>query len=301
MEYFKSNGKLLLTGEYLVLKGAQSLALPLKYGQTMQVSDSHRSSIEWSSCSLDGQIWFEAMWDTQSGTIRCSQTEIGERLGQLLTLAFEHADKSLGSQGYKVETKLEFERSWGWGSSSTLIDLIAQWLDIDPFYLAKKSFGGSGYDIACARSSGPILYDLKDKKPSYRRVTFDPSFKDQIYFVHLGIKRDTRKALAEFDHSKTYHKEVELLNEFTTSLLSDISYEDFCTTIVDHEELISEILKKERIGLTLFGDFQGVTKSLGGWGGDFIMATSKESREYVIDYFKQKGYSTIFHYSEIVL
>jgi len=33
MASFYSNGKLLITGEYLVLDGAKALALPTKYGQ----------------------------------------------------------------------------------------------------------------------------------------------------------------------------------------------------------------------------------------------------------------------------
>ena len=34
---FRSNGKFMLTGEYLVLKGATALALPLKLGQSLDV------------------------------------------------------------------------------------------------------------------------------------------------------------------------------------------------------------------------------------------------------------------------
>ena len=37
MNTYRANGKLLLTGEYLVLKGALALALPTKLGQTMTV------------------------------------------------------------------------------------------------------------------------------------------------------------------------------------------------------------------------------------------------------------------------
>ena len=37
MSRFYSHGKFLLTGEYLVLKGALALALPLKLGQSMTV------------------------------------------------------------------------------------------------------------------------------------------------------------------------------------------------------------------------------------------------------------------------
>ena len=37
MSRYSSHGKFLLTGEYLVLKGALALALPLKLGQSMTV------------------------------------------------------------------------------------------------------------------------------------------------------------------------------------------------------------------------------------------------------------------------
>ena len=46
---FKSNGKFLLTGEYLVLKGATALALPLKKGQSLDVEilDGNEGLIHW--------------------------------------------------------------------------------------------------------------------------------------------------------------------------------------------------------------------------------------------------------------
>ena len=36
---FYSNGKLLMTGEYFVLNGALSLALPTVYGQYLEIND----------------------------------------------------------------------------------------------------------------------------------------------------------------------------------------------------------------------------------------------------------------------
>ena len=36
---FYSNGKLLITGEYVVLDGAKALALPTKFGQSLLVKD----------------------------------------------------------------------------------------------------------------------------------------------------------------------------------------------------------------------------------------------------------------------
>ena len=51
---------------------------------------------------------------------------------------------------------------------------------------------------------------------------------------------------------------------------------------------MSEVLELSTIKEAVFEDFNGVLKSLGAWGGDFIMAFSKENPT---DYFKQKGYS----------
>jgi hypothetical protein len=66
-----------------------------------------------------------------------------------------------GSMGYNITTHLNFLKM-GTGNSSTLINNIAQWLQIDAFTLLNNSFGGSGYDIACAQNN-PILYHLKGK------------------------------------------------------------------------------------------------------------------------------------------
>jgi mevalonate kinase len=56
---FYSNGKLLITGEYLVLDGAKSLALPTKYGQYLKVSSGKLGQIHWTSFDNDNSIWFE--------------------------------------------------------------------------------------------------------------------------------------------------------------------------------------------------------------------------------------------------
>ena len=48
----------------------------------------------------------------------------------------------------------------------------------------------------------------------------------------------------------------------------------------------------------LFSDFPGGIKSLGAWGGDFILATgTKETMEY----FKEKGYATVISFQDMVL
>src|SRR6478609_1919746 len=56
---FYSNGKLLITGEYLVLNGAKALALPTKFGQSLEVSTIVEKKILWRSLDSDKSIWFE--------------------------------------------------------------------------------------------------------------------------------------------------------------------------------------------------------------------------------------------------
>ena len=56
---FYSNGKLLITGEYLVLDGAKALALPTKFGQNLVVEKSNTHQIKWTSYDADKSIWFD--------------------------------------------------------------------------------------------------------------------------------------------------------------------------------------------------------------------------------------------------
>ena len=56
---FYSNGKLLITGEYVVLDGAKALAVPTKFGQYLEVKPSEKKSIYWKSFDSNNQIWFE--------------------------------------------------------------------------------------------------------------------------------------------------------------------------------------------------------------------------------------------------
>jgi len=57
-EYY-SNGKLLITGEYLVLDGATAFALPTKFGQSLNIEEGANAIIEWKSFDSDGSVWFE--------------------------------------------------------------------------------------------------------------------------------------------------------------------------------------------------------------------------------------------------
>ena len=57
-EYY-SNGKLLLTGEYVVLDGYEGLALPTIYGQKLLVKTTAEKIINWTSYDYNNSVWFK--------------------------------------------------------------------------------------------------------------------------------------------------------------------------------------------------------------------------------------------------
>ena len=199
----------------------------------------------------------------------------------------------------EITTALNFPRDWGLGTSSTLINNIAQWANIDAYTLLWNAFSGSGYDIACAQHNGPITYQLKDSKPVVHTVDFNPSFKNNLFFIHLNQKQDSRDGIA---HYRSQEKEVNLfstlsqINSITQRILSCSRVGQFEKLIKKHENIISQILGVPTVKEQLFPDYKGAIKSLGAWGGDFILATGNKSTP---DYFKEKGYATIIPYSKM--
>ncbi|HOD11363.1 MAG TPA: GYDIA family GHMP kinase, partial [Flavobacterium sp.] len=203
------------------------------------------------------------------------------------------------SNGYKITTELSFPKNWGLGTSSTLINNIAQWLEIDAFKLLQNSFGGSGYDIACAQNNSAILYQLVNELPKVTTVDFKPNFSQNIYFVYLNKKQNSREAIAAYYNKQgNIHKTIPFFNSITETIISTNDAKTFAHQLEKHEIEMSQVLELSTIKETIFYDFNGVLKSLGAWGGDFIMAFSKENPT---DYFKQKGFETVIPYDEMIL
>ena len=73
---------------------------------------------------------------------------------------------------------------------------------------------------------------------------------------------------------------------------------EFEDLIKEHENIIASIIELPKVKDLLFSDYFGEIKSLGAWGGDFILATGTSETP---SYFKKKGYQTILSYSEMVL
>ncbi|WP_284652788.1 GYDIA family GHMP kinase [Flavobacterium terrisoli] len=300
---FYSNGKLLITGEYVVLDGAKAFALPTKYGQSLTIEEADKGIIQWTSYDSNKSIWFENSIPFAS-IIRKERFDdaksIKNTLIEILHEAYlMNSDFIANGKGYKIRTELTFPKLWGLGTSSTLINNIAQWLQIDAFELLKRSFGGSGYDIACAQNNGAVIYQLVDDKPIIEPIDFHPDFTDKIFFVYLNKKQNSKSAIASYYSNQVdIRKTIPVINEITKTVVEAKDPKTFALALAQHEIEMSNILELATVKETYFEDFDGVIKSLGAWGGDFVLSISKENPT---DYFRKRGFDTVIPYHEMIL
>ncbi len=299
---FRSNGKLLLTGEYAVLDGALSLAVPTLFGQNLKFLENDSGQIHWKSLDHNNQLWYEKQFPIEvlSDNSNNKDDEIGLMLLKILSQAKNLNPKFLeGQKGYELITQVDFPRNWGLGTSSTLINNIAQWAQVDAFDLLKGSMAGSGYDIACAQHSTPILYQIENSKPRVTPVDFAPAFHNNLFFVFLNKKQNSREAISYYEQREFNKSEfIGRISEITEKMIKCKELEEFRTLLETHESILSKTLGLDTVKSTLFPDFPGAIKSLGAWGGDFVLAAGDGDSP---EYFKRKGYTTVFTFNEIVL
>tara|TARA_A100001011_G_scaffold235025_1_gene243085 strand:- start:6591 stop:7490 length:900 start_codon:yes stop_codon:yes gene_type:complete len=296
---FYAKGKLLLTAEYAVLGGAKALALPTKLGQSLEITQTTSGIITWKSVDANGQLWYENSFDKKTFAPQQQNDAIGQRLQQLFLVINEVNPTLLAdTDGLFFVSSLEFNRSWGLGSSSTLVSLLAQWSEVNPYVLLQKVFGGSGYDIACATADGALLYERTNAiHPTITAVDFNPCFKDQLFFVHLNQKQDSQQAVVAFDNGVLTQQKMKIINGLTQSFLSNLILMDFQELMTQHEAIIASLINATPIQKLLFNDYPGTIKSLGAWGGDFILACGAANTP---DYFAHKGYKTCLTYQSLV-
>ena len=302
MKKFYSNGKLLITGEYVVLDGALAFALPTKFGQSLIVSENENQVISWKSYDFDSSCWFETdiAFDEVINYSGGESESIKNTLIKILHEAHKlNSDLLLNLKGASVITNLTFPRQWGLGTSSTLINNIAQWFLVDAFILLQNSFGGSGYDVACAQSNTPIMYHIQNNVPVITPLFFNSEFTKNCYFVYLNQKQNSKTAIDNYRKNvQNDARIIDQISNYSSIISSTTDVTIFENTLQLHENAISLMLKQPTIKQLLFSDFNGTIKSLGAWGGDFIMVLSPVNPK---SYFEQKGYSTVISFSEMIL
>ncbi len=303
MLHFYAHGKLLITGEYAVLDGALALAVPTKKGQHLYVKPGDHKGIKWQSYDVTNEIWFETnlTYPEIRDTNISNPEDPKQRLLQLLQAAKSLNPQFLSEESnLQISTHLEFDRKWGLGSSSTLVYMLAQWANISSYKLLELTFEGSGYDLACAGSETAILYQKNLEEPTVYNTTFNPPFSDRLFFVYLNKKQNSRDAIQNYRSQPKTGLEIlkTKISGISETLLTCDDYNSFCLLLDTHEQLIARVLNSSPIKQKLFKNYPGSIKSLGGWGGDFILATGgKEEQEY----FKKKGYNILVPFDEMVL
>ncbi len=301
---YQAHGKLLLTGEYFVLDGALALAVPTKKGQIFNVNPFHAEPdiLFWESINEKGEIWFEG-WFSLSNLqwIEGSNEQVGRQLESLLQAALAIKSLKFPEQSIIVQTRVTFPLEWGLGSSSTMISFLGKWLGIDPYKLLQKGFGGSGYDVACAESEGAIIYQLTDEKPVSKRVDFYPDFHQNLYFVHLGKKQSSREGIRRYRKMTVVSPEaLRKVSGLTQQFLNARNLPDFQEVMKKHETFIGQQLSLPVIQES-FPNFPGQLKSLGAWGGDFMLAASDRPFEEIANYFQAHGLNVVVPYKEMIL
>ena len=338
MSRYYSHGKFLLTGEYLVLKGALALALPLKLGQSLSVETFpetspneiiassetfQETSLQWNAHKPEGP-WFSVTINPKTlEIIDCNDQHKAEKLAQILKAIQQLNPKAFVGNNLKFTTRLDFDPNWGLGSSSTLIANLARWADVNPYELLKLTFGGSGYDIACATTEGPIYYQLVDREtasmdcfvprndakrlsvltPNVQPIDFQPSFADHLFFIYQGQKQSSSKEIKAFLEKANpidLQKDIDAVSEISRAVPKCQNLDEFGLLMQCHERIISRCIGQEPVQKR-FPDFEGTLKSLGAWGGDFILAATEWAENQVKEYFKGKGLEVVFGYKEIVL
>jgi len=300
----RAHGKLLLTGEYFVLDGAKALATPVRYGQSLRVeAGKEPGHLSWTSKNHDGTVWFLAEYEMPSlSPLTFTDKKVADRLAALLkSCRRQNLGFLAGNEGFKVLTQNDFPREWGLGTSSTLIAALAKWAGVNPYEVLFDTLGGSGYDIACAYSEGPILYRLDGQTPEVQPANFQPPFADSLFFVYLGKKQDSRIGILRYrERAKDNTALIAEISRLTERFLAAKNLPELNIIIREHESLISRALDLPRAKDLYFNDFWGEIKSLGAWGGDFVLATSDRSEAETQAYFLEKGFETFSSWQSMI-
>ncbi len=294
-----SHGKLLLTSEYVVLDGALALAVPTKWGQEFFVEETlDKKSIVYWTALHQGQPWLKVTIDYgKKSVLSTNIPDSSEFILKVLMKVKELSNTQLQEDiSYSITTDLQFPADFGLGSSSTLMNNLAKWSSIDAFQLNDDCLGGSGYDIAVAQEESAILYQTQPER-FVENVDFNPTFKKDLIFVHLNQKQNSREGI---DFYRSKQKSPDLIDQFsdiTKKVIEAKVLADFSDLMTLHEHQLSDFLGIQTVKEELFDDCSTFVKSLGAWGGDFVMSSKFPGYE---TYFRAKGFSTILTYEELI-
>ncbi len=300
---FYSSGKLLVTGEYLVLKGAQVLALPLNVGQEFSINKSNLPGIYWETLENNTTTFTAVFSPLDFSYTMESHHEKARFISKVFKAVRKlNPDFLKDDPQLKITAHIEFNSQWGLGTSSTFINNMAQWAKVDAFQLHQLVSIGSGYDIACAMHRSPILFQKVNQHLHVEEISLLPAFFQDLVLVYQNQKMATEANISTFlAESKNLDFEIEQINQLTLKIINCKHIATFMDYIEEHERIISRILGQIPVKERYFNDFQGAIKSLGAWGGDFLMVASTLPFEVQKSYFEQKGFHTVLKLKQLLI
>jgi hypothetical protein len=187
----------------------------------------------------------------------------------------------------RVTTQLEFNRNWGWGSSSSLIDLIAQWTGLDPMELHFETSEGSGFDVACARAGGAIAYQKTGPRSAIWNSVASAHWPHEHFgLVYLGGKQDSQREVTKI-RREPLASELDAISALSRHLASSKDAEAWSRAIDELEDRTASWLRMERVQ-NRFPGVRATIKSLGAWGGDFALAVAQDPED--LKYFPLNGH-----------
>lgn len=294
-----SPGKLMLTSEYFAIDGALVLAVPTKLGQEFffEKQNDGKSILTWEAFHQQ-KPWLKTVIDYKNWEILDANISSGAEFIVKVLKNVQHLSEIQlkSNHSYHLKTNLQFPPDFGLGSSSTLMNNLAEWADIDPFQLNAISLGGSGYDIAVAKAKSAVLFHNKPEI-FFEKVNFNPKFKNSLIFIHLNQKQDSREGIHLYKSKIKSPKLVEEFSDLTRNILLCNELEKFSQLMMLHEQKISDFIEIPTVKEKYFSDCPSFVKSLGAWGGDFVMSAKFNGFE---DYFWGKGFTTVFDWDDLI-
>ena len=113
----------------------------------------------------------------------------------------------------------------------------------------------------------------------------------------LTKNKIARKAINTYRKLQKDPRILEAITDLSKKALVCYTLEDLERILNAHEKKIASLLGQATIKELVFPDYPKTIKSLGAWGGDFVLATGNKED---MAYFKAKGYTTIIAFDDMM-
>ena len=275
----------MLCGEYAVIVGVEALALPVSLGQWMYVwefdSPGGGDRLIWEAKEKDGSTWLNESFALPLETMEAETEKSSERdrsrevLHSMLSMVAEGFWKT--GKSYRIETQLEFDRSSGLGSSSTMVANFARFAGLDAQKVQQKVLGGSGYDVAVAELGKGLVFWKNAEVANWDAWKLSADLTSKWKIVFLGKKQNSRNALADVKGKLMEIEKDDFLMHQLQQVCAAVKMANQVPMLEAGLEMWQAILAMS-LGLeTPYQHFKfqptkgGLCKWLGAWGGDMLL------------------------------